>query len=540
MKRLITTFLLLATMVVGIQAKEFNKEQMAIRLSIVKHLAREGYNPKIDKEGDIIFENDGYSYYVIINENWKDPYLITLFINFDYSSGDGKFTRQNVEKCISQIARYKVVKLYCQDNSYSLRSDILCQNGEIFNETFKKLLTSTTAAIDELKEIIEAGTMDVDIIGDKDGAFAKAEKYYSDEDYSKAFPIFKELADHNYVKAYEYVATMYRYGEGTSENKELMAKYYEKAIDAGYNSIANSLGYYYYENEDYEKALQYFLKCGSTENSSRAVALSNAGYIYENGKGVSVDIPMAVQCYRKSVLYDTELESTGRKALIRLNVPVEFESDFVDATKTMLMGMTAKQMYETGLEYENGYNQRTVSLPEAYAFIKAAADRDYIDALEKMGEILISEYYPFNDKAKSDKYYQKAFKKYKQLADHNDGNACNNLGYMYQLGRGVKADKEQAKFYYKKGSMQGDKNATWRFGLICKDELDYAEAFKYFYKAAEDGQGMAMLELAKLYENGIGVSTNKEKAIEWYRKCADSKYKAANDAKEALERLGQK
>ena len=51
---------------------------------------------------------------------------------------------------------------------------------------------------------------------------------------------------------------------------------------------------------------------------------------------------------------------------------------------------------------------------------------------------------------------------------------------------------------------------------------------------------MAMLELAKLYENGIGVSTNKEKAIEWYRKCADSKYKAANDAKEALERLGQK
>ena len=249
---------------------------------------------------------------------------------------------------------------------------------------------------------------------------------------------------------------------------------------------------------------------------------------------------MAVQCYRKSVLYDTELESTGRKALIRLNVPVEYESDFVDATKTMLMGMTAKQMYETGLEYENGYNQRTVSLPEAYAFIKAAADRDYIDALEKMGEILVSEYYPFNDKAKSDKYYQKAFKKYKQLADHNDGNACNNLGYMYQLGRGVKADKEQAKFYYKKGSMQGDKNATWRFGLICKDELDYAEAFKYFYKAAEDGQGMAMLELAKLYENGIGVSTNKEKAIEWYRKCADSKYKAANDAKEALERLGQK
>lgn len=144
MKRLITTFLLLATMVVGIQAKEFNKEQMAIRLSIVKHLAREGYNPKIDKEGDIVFRNDGYSYYVIINENWKDPYLVTLFINFDYSSGDGKFTRQSVEKCISQIARYKVVKLYCQDNSYSLRSDILCQNGEIFNETFKKLLTATT------------------------------------------------------------------------------------------------------------------------------------------------------------------------------------------------------------------------------------------------------------------------------------------------------------------------------------------------------------------------------------------------------------
>lgn len=531
--------MMFVAMAANIQAKDLNKEQMTIRLNVVKYLAKEGYSPKIDEDGDVKFTKDDLAYYVIINENWSNPYLITLYLAFPYSDDGGKFTRENVQKCINDANEYKVVKLYCSDNSYAFRSDIICQNGDIFAGTFERVLHALDTAHEVVKEKISSGLPDIDVTADKDGSFKKAEEYYKDEEYAKAFAIFKELADNGYSDAYEHVADMYKDGEGTSEDKEQAVAYYVKAIDAGNNRVANDLGYYYYEKEEYENALKYFLKCGSTENTARATALANAGYLYEHGKGTPVDREKAIQCYRKSLLYATELESSARKGLIRMNVPVENKADFVDATKTMLMGLTPKQMYDTGLEYEQGMNNRYVSLPKAYAYFKAAADRDYTEALDKMGEIMVSEYYPFNDKSKSDKYYQKAYKKYKAEADRNDGNACYELGYMYQFGRGVNADKEQAKFYYKKGATNGDKNAAWRYGLMCKDEVDFSEAFKYFYKAAEDGQGMAMYELAKLYEDGMGTNTDKDKAVEWYRKCANSTYKAASDAKEALERLGK-
>lgn len=155
----------------------------------------------------------------------------------------------------------------------------------------------------------------------------------------------------------------------------------------------------------------------------------------------------------------------------------------------------------------------------------------------KMGEIYVSKYYPFNDKATSDKYYKKAFKIYKQK-ESSDGEACYALGRMYHNGNGVAVDKEQAKFYYKSGALLGDKNASWRFGLICKDEMEYPEAYKFFLKAAENGQGMAMYELAKLYEEGLGVTMSRERAIEWYTKCVNSNYVARTDARKALKRLG--
>ena len=149
----------------------------------------------------------------------------------------------------------------------------------------------------------------------------------------------------------------------------------------------------------------------------------------------------------------------------------------------------------------------------------------------------MSSYYPFNDKSKSDKFYQKAFKIYKQK-EGSSGEACYELGRMYQSGYGIAADQEQAKYYYKSGALLGDKNASWRFGLICKDEMEYPDAYKFFLKAAEAGQGMAMYELAKLYEEGMGVNMSRERAIEWYTKCAESNYVARTDARKALRRLG--
>ena len=79
MKKIISIIMLVAT-AIGIQAKDLNKEQMAIRLDVVKYLSKEGFQPKIDTDGDVKFVKDDRTYYTIIDENWNEPYLLSSYI----------------------------------------------------------------------------------------------------------------------------------------------------------------------------------------------------------------------------------------------------------------------------------------------------------------------------------------------------------------------------------------------------------------------------------------------------------------------------
>ena len=64
---------------------------------------------------------------------------------------------------------------------------------------------------------------------------------------------------------------------------------------------------------------------------------------------------------------------------------------------------------------------------------------------------------------------------------------------------------------------------------------DYAESFKWYHKAAEQGNDSAMWSVALCYENGTGVEKNIDKAVYWYKKGAE---KGDADCKYALKRLG--
>lgn len=535
MKNIFSIIVSLLFVTTGTFAKDFNKEQLALRLEIVKYLSNEGFQPKIDKDGDIIFTRNEVPHYLIINSNWNEPYLVTLYIEFSYD--DNNYTKNNLESCITAVAQHKVVKLYCMENSYTYRSDIFCKDVDVIKTSFYSLLEQIDAARKNVATTLAAGLGGIDITNNKDAVFDKALEYYRNEDYNMSFPLFKYLTESGFDSAYGYLGLAYELGEGVSQDETLMTRYYDKAMENGIYWCAYRLGYYHYTKRNYGDAMNNFIKCGANENPFRSDALYLAGKMHENGEGTERSVTQAVLCYKKSVQYATQLECDARLALIRMGETIEREDEFVDATKTMLMGLTPKEMYKTGEEYELGMNNRYVSLTKAYAFYKAAADKGYTKAISKMGEIYISKFYPFNDKIKSDKYYSKAIRIYKKDVK-SDGNACYELGYMYHNGYGIEKNLEQAKFYYKSGALLGDNNAAWRIGLIYKDEMEYAEAFKFLLKSADGGHGMAMYELAQLYENGLGTSYNKDKAIEWYQKCSESSCKASSDAKKALKRLG--
>ena len=50
---------------------------------------------------------------------------------------------------------------------------------------------------------------------------------------------------------------------------------------------------------------------------------------------------------------------------------------------------------------------------------------------------------------------------------------------------------------------------------------NYAEAAKWYRKAAEQGDALAQLSLGSLYEQGQGVPQNYAEAAKWYRKAAE-------------------
>ncbi len=518
-------------------AKSQTDEQKALRLDIMRQLKAAGLTPTRDEDADIAFTKDGVKHYVVIDESWNSPYLYTVYSQYPYDS-EKDYTRQNMEALISLINLNKTVKLACDKEFYTLRSDVMCKDAGIFEQTYEAILDEQQKAHNQIVTVITSGLGGMDLTGNKEGVHARATQYYDDEDYSKAFKLFKYLADEGYVPAYSYLAECYMDGLGVAKDEDLMVEYYEKAIDGGTSWCTYDLGNFYYNKGNFPKALELYKLCSGSDNAFRTDAYYKMGEMYEKGQGVAPNLTTAIQCYRKSVQYAKELESDARVALNRLGETVESVNDFVDISPAILGGMSAVEMYKKGEEYENGRNHREVSLPKAYGYFKAAADRNYAKACLKMGEIYVSKYYPFKDKAKSDKYFEKALKGLKQQASSNP-EAAYQLAMMYKNGRGVAADSDQAIILLKAAADKGSTDANYDLGSIYMEEdIDAVVAFNRFMKAAEKGHAKAMFEVAKAYETGMGTGRNKDQAVAWYTKCAASGDAVASDASAALKRLG--
>ena len=69
-----------------------------------------------------------------------------------------------------------------------------------------------------------------------------------------------------------------------------------------------------------------------------------------------------------------------------------------------------------------------------------------------------------------------------------------------------------------------------REGLKAYNNKDYAKAFEWWTKAANQGNAGAMYNLGFLYRNGYGVTKDIVKAVEWWTKAAENNY----DARKAL------
>lgn len=219
--------------------------------------------------------------------------------------------------------------------------------------------------------------------------------------------------------------------------------------------------------QDYAEALQWYMKAAEQELPE---AWNRVGDIYRNGQGVEQDYAEAVKWYRKAA--------------------DEGNSDAQNSLASM---------------YFNGYGVAQ-NYGVALKWFQKSAKRGNIEAQNSMGNI-------YRDGLGVQQDFEEALKWYQKSADQGNADAQNSLGNMYYNQEAAAQDPAGAGLLNKVKNVFGKK----------KDpaQLNYAEAAKWYLKAAEQGNADAQQRLGDMYEEGLGVEQNDEEAWKWHQKASE-------------------
>lgn len=107
-----------------------------------------------------------------------------------------------------------------------------------------------------------------------------------------------------------------------------------------------------------------------------------------------------------------------------------------------------------------------------------------------------------------------------EQANHGDAEAAFRLSQYYAL---CEFSHEKDLEWLKKASDMGHPTAKYNLAYVYENEAEprrYKEAMKLYRDIADKGDSSAMDAVARMYEDGHGVSISTNLAIHWYEKAA--------------------
>jgi TPR repeat protein len=115
------------------------------------------------------------------------------------------------------------------------------------------------------------------------------------------------------------------------------------------------------------------------------------------------------------------------------------------------------------------------------------------------------------------------------LAKEGDAAAQERLGLRYLNAK----DFKEAFKWYQKAADQGNVGAQNNLGSMYNlgegVEQDFKEAVKWYQKAADQGDAIAQDNLGGMYVRGQGVLEDDKEAVKWYQKSANQGYAMAQN-----------
>jgi TPR repeat protein len=121
----------------------------------------------------------------------------------------------------------------------------------------------------------------------------------------------------------------------------------------------------------------------------------------------------------------------------------------------------------------------------------------------------------------------------RSLATKGNTKAQVNLGILYEEGRGVPQDYNEAVKWYRLAAEADSADAQFSLGAVTYYgqgvPRDYQEAAKWFRLAADHGDAAAQGSLGLLYDNGQGVQQSYKEAAKWYLLAAEQGSRSARN-----------
>ncbi len=111
----------------------------------------------------------------------------------------------------------------------------------------------------------------------------------------------------------------------------------------------------------------------------------------------------------------------------------------------------------------------------------------------------------------------KAAQWFRRAAEHGCGPAQNNLGILLSNGNGLRKNVDEALSWLRKAFRAGNSCAAQNIAITYRENGDLKTAFKWFRRAAEAGDGDALIQLGIHYYWGKGVRKNPRAAVRCFR-----------------------
>ena len=233
------------------------------------------------------------------------------------------------------------------------------------------------------------------------------------------------------------------------------------------------------------------------------------------------NIAEAVQCYKDAVddkcaiFHWNCMDRYGQSIPLNLNNRMRFKNFTLTVEEFECLYNCYKDIEEVEIKFNLGkLYEVSKNIEQAKRCFQEAID--YPPAQDNLGHLFEKE-----------KNYPEAIRWYTFAAHNGDSRAQYNLGSIYEKGKIIPQNYEEAIKYHQMSVANNNphRGAQFRLGILHYYGHgvieDHTKAIEFMRLSADQGCSMAQDLLGWVYEIGDGVPQNYEEAFKWYHLAAD-------------------